>query len=97
MQRKFQYQKQRRIAPPKKCPTKAAPHRGLRTPYQAPAPGALLFSRRQAAAKLAVSTRTVVRLEAAGKLQPVKLSAGVAARTYYPVDQVQALARGDAS
>jgi hypothetical protein len=64
-------------------------------PQPAPADGALLFSRRQTAAKLGgVCIRTVMRLEAAGKLTPLRMNDGLSARVYHNVEQVTALAQG---
>jgi hypothetical protein len=51
----------------------------------------LLFTRQQVAKLLNVHPITVMRMEARGKLQPVKLNAGVSARTYYRSADIYAL------
>ena len=46
---------------------------------------------RTVAKLLSVSTMTVIRMEADGRLQPIKLSPGVSARTYYRSADIYAL------
>jgi hypothetical protein len=57
----------------------------------------VLCSRLQAAAKLSVSVATLIRLEKAGVLNPVKLFRGCQnAAVRYRVDEIERLAGGDA-
>lgn len=58
-------------------------------------PPPLLYSREQTAAALGgVSTMTVIRLEQAGLLDPIKLAGSRNGHTFYAVAQVHALAAG---
>ena len=53
--------------------------------------GALLHSRAQTAAMLGTSTMTVIRLEEAGLLTPIRLSAKPLGKVYHDDQQVRAL------
>lgn len=66
------------------------PHRE-RVKHQDTSMPPLLFTRGQVAKLLSVSTMTVIRMEADGRLQPIKLSPGVSARTYYRSADIYAL------
>ena len=51
----------------------------------------LLFSRSQTAKLLNVSAMTLIRMESDGRLQAVKLSPGVSAKTFYRAADIYAL------
>ena len=57
-------------------------------------PPPLLVSRADAAAMLAVSPRTLMRLEKAGIARPIKLAKSPNSRTFYTITNIEQLARG---
>ena len=64
-----------------------------RKQYRPPDAGALLITRQQVARLLSCSTATVIRLEIAGRLDPIKLADSEHGTTFYRADEVRALAR----
>lgn len=55
----------------------------------------LLYSRREAARVLSIHPMTLIRMEWAGTLTPIKLNANKRrGKTFYSVEQVHAIARG---
>jgi hypothetical protein len=63
---------------------------------KAPPPAALLYSRAETAAVLNRSIASVIRMEASGLLEVIKFSESPHARAYHRIEQVKALAGGDA-
>ncbi len=81
---------------PSRRPISRHPHRAAPRPPQGPARVTpLIYPRRLAAELLSVSTATLIRLEAEGRLRPIKLSASPAAMTFYSRADIEALIGGD--
>jgi excisionase family DNA binding protein len=74
----------------------ASPQTSKKTPA-APDHGALLFTRAQVAALLNVSVMTVIRLTAAGRLKPIRLTPGSSGKVFFRASDVFALAEKGAS
>ena len=65
----------------------------LTDPPDLAAPEGLLLTRRAAAALLGCSVATIIRLELAGQLCPIKLTGGESSMTYYKRSAIQELAQ----
>jgi len=68
-----------------------APKKARRRAIQKPLPERRLYTRRQAAFVLATSVSTVRRLEAEGRLTPIKLNSSENGLTHYQCGEVHAL------
>jgi hypothetical protein len=73
---------------------RAAAQQGRRPKYSPPPVNPLIVPRRQAARLLSVSTSTLIRMEQAGTLTPLKLTQADNGAVFYRLADLERLAQG---